>query len=276
MTYDQWRAALDPKVAGTLNLHQVFGASLDHFILLSSLGGILGERGQGNYGAACTFQDAFARHRASLGLPIRAIDIATVEEEGYVAENPDVMERMLAQGYQTQKFRELLAIIDYAITHPVPESPDAAQIICGAHFPRPDSEISPRRLDARFSHTWTTATSQQGGTDETTGARADYSSLLKAAATPEQSADIVSAAVNSKLARLLDAPADNFVAHRSLPSYGLDSLVAVELRNWIAKELRAPLQIFELMSPLSLGELAGMVARRSELVPAAVFREKGE
>lgn len=272
MTHEQWRAALDPKVTGTWNLHQMFGASLDYFILLSSFGGTLGERGQGNYSAACTFQDAFARHRASLGLPIRSIDIATVEGEGYVAENPVVMERMLAEGYQMQKLPELLAIIDYAIKYPIPESPDAAQIICGAHFPRPDSDNA-RRLDARFAHTWTTK-SRQGSAEEAMSSCADYPLLLRAVTTSEQAIDVISIALNSKLARLLDTSPETFVATRSLPSYGLDSLIAVELRNWIAKELRAPVQIFELMSPLSLGELASMVAKRSELVPAAVTREK--
>ncbi|KAJ4287790.1 hypothetical protein N0V90_012494 [Kalmusia sp. IMI 367209] len=274
MTYSQWRAALDPKVTGTWNLHEVFGTSLDHFILLSSIGGTSGERGQGNYGAGCTFQDAFARHRTSIGLPVRSINIATVEGEGYVAENPAVMERMRNEGYQMQALPELLAIIDYAIAHPVPDFADAAQIVCGAHFPRPDRESGARRLDARFSHTWTTT--QQASASTATDARTDYSSLLKAARSSAQAAEVANAALNSKLARLLDASTDDFVSHRSLPSYGLDSLIAVELRNWIAKELRAPLQTFELMSPMSLAELAGVVARRSELVSAKVFREEGE
>lgn len=69
MKYEQWRAAMDPKVSGTWNIHEVFGASLDFFVLFSSSGGIIGSFGQGNYCAGNTFQDAFARYLAGLGLP---------------------------------------------------------------------------------------------------------------------------------------------------------------------------------------------------------------
>lgn len=69
MTYNQWRAAVDPKVTGTWNLHEVFGDALDFFILFSSSGGIIGSFSQGNYCAGNTFQDALARYRAGMGLP---------------------------------------------------------------------------------------------------------------------------------------------------------------------------------------------------------------
>jgi NADP-dependent 3-hydroxy acid dehydrogenase YdfG len=69
MSYEQWRTAMDPKVHGTWNLHEVFADSLDFFVLLSSSGGIIGSFSQGNYCAGNTFQDAFARYLSGLGLP---------------------------------------------------------------------------------------------------------------------------------------------------------------------------------------------------------------
>ncbi len=68
MEYEQWRAAIDPKVRGTLNVHEVFGDSLDFFVLLSSSAGIIGSFSQGNYCAGSTFEDAFASYRSGLGL----------------------------------------------------------------------------------------------------------------------------------------------------------------------------------------------------------------
>ncbi len=78
MEYEQWRAAIDPKVQGTWNIHEVFGKSLDFFVLLSSIGGIIGSFSQGNYCAGNTFQDAFARYRAELGLPGNHTQISIV------------------------------------------------------------------------------------------------------------------------------------------------------------------------------------------------------
>ncbi|KAL8722724.1 MAG: hypothetical protein Q9225_000836 [Loekoesia sp. 1 TL-2023] len=50
MTADKFRIPLLTKVKGTRHLHQVFSTdSLDYFLMLSSLSGIIGSRGQGNY-----------------------------------------------------------------------------------------------------------------------------------------------------------------------------------------------------------------------------------
>ncbi|PYI09611.1 KR-domain-containing protein [Aspergillus sclerotiicarbonarius CBS 121057] len=63
MSREEWQAVLDPKVTETWNLHHQLPARMDLFVILSSLGGMIGSRGQSQYKAAATFQDAFARHR---------------------------------------------------------------------------------------------------------------------------------------------------------------------------------------------------------------------
>lgn len=53
-----------PKVAGALTLHKLFPpASLDFFVLFSSIGQLVGTSGQAPYGAANAFLDALATHR---------------------------------------------------------------------------------------------------------------------------------------------------------------------------------------------------------------------
>ena len=51
MTVDDFKAAVRPKVQATKNLHDLLPKNLDFFICLSSVGGIVGSRGQGNYNA---------------------------------------------------------------------------------------------------------------------------------------------------------------------------------------------------------------------------------
>ncbi len=70
MTIEDWNAAVDPKVKGTWNLHHESvsaAADLDFFVLFSSISGIIGQPGQGNYASANTFLDAFAQYRMTLG-----------------------------------------------------------------------------------------------------------------------------------------------------------------------------------------------------------------
>jgi len=48
--------------------------------------------------------------------------------------------------------------------------------------------------------------------------------------------------------------------------YGLDSLVSIEIRNWITREFGAALQILDLLSSGSFVALADIVLRKTELV----------
>ena len=64
MTGEDWQLPLQIKMHGTRNLDEGFrSSSLDFFVMLSSLSGVIGTRGQANYAAGNTYQDEFAQAR---------------------------------------------------------------------------------------------------------------------------------------------------------------------------------------------------------------------
>ena len=69
-------------------------------------------------------------------------------------------------------------------------------------------------------------------------------------------------------------PIDEIDVHRPVSSYGVDSLVAAEMRTWCFKDLKADVSVFELLSGNSITMLADQIASRSILVPLGVEREK--
>ncbi|GES58866.1 KR-domain-containing protein [Aspergillus terreus] len=76
MTFDEWQTCVQPKVQGTWNLHHAtLSADLDFFLLFSSICGITGQWGQGNYNAANSFLDAFVNYRHGQNLPASVVDI---------------------------------------------------------------------------------------------------------------------------------------------------------------------------------------------------------
>lgn len=56
----------------------------------------------------------------------------------------------------------------------------------------------------------------------------------------------------------------------------VDSLVAVEIRNWFFRELKSEVALFDLLAPLALNTLSLKVASKSKLVSADALKADGE
>ena len=67
--------------------------------------------------------------------------------------------------------------------------------------------------------------------------------------------DAVVAALVQRLARLMMSEED-IDAHKPVNAYGVDSLVAVEVRNWITREMAVEVSVFEVMASVPLRQLA--------------------
>lgn len=86
MTPQRCATVFTPKVAGAWNLHQLSRRmALDFFVMFSSVAGILGSLGLGNYAAANTFLDALADLRREEKLPATCVAYGVWEGDGMVA-----------------------------------------------------------------------------------------------------------------------------------------------------------------------------------------------
>jgi hypothetical protein len=78
------------KLQETWNLHSASLTQeelLDFFTMLSSISGVVGNKGQANYSAANTFLDAFATYRQQvLHLHANSVDLGMIEDVGYIVE----------------------------------------------------------------------------------------------------------------------------------------------------------------------------------------------
>jgi acyl transferase domain-containing protein/acyl carrier protein len=83
----RFAAVLGPKVAGAWNLHAMTrGLGLDCFVMFSSAAAILGTPGQATYASGNAFLDALAHHRRAAGLPALVIDWGRWGEVGLAAD----------------------------------------------------------------------------------------------------------------------------------------------------------------------------------------------
>lgn len=275
MTFDQWRRAVEPKVMGAVNLGEYLPRDLSFFILLSSLTGVIGHSSQANYAAGNTFQDAFARHRVASGRPTVSIDLSAVVGAGVVAEDEAARRRVEALGTVSVQVDAVVDVIIDTMTRG-PVTADDAQVILnleswsklgpGAHVRR-DRRFGTLRLGLPRAE----GSAADGGLDPQASspsvmlahalARAKAKGKGKAKETEDEEA--VAQALGARLAGIFNVEADGLDLGLPLAAHGVDSLVAVELRNWLAAVAKVKVSIFETLQAASMHEIANLVLARA-------------
>lgn len=79
-----------------------------------------------------------------------------------------------------------------------------------------------------------------------------------------------------RVAKVIVTPVTDIDVSKPVYTYGVDSLVAVELRNWLALELRSDVSIFDLTSSAPITDVCRKIALRSQLVPAALKEDASD
>lgn len=262
MTIDNYNAAILPKVQGTWNLHTQLNDELDFFIMLSSIAGVIGNASQSNYTAGSAFQDALARHRVAKGLPGVALDIGAVKDVGYVASNQSVYNHLERIRYRLLGEDEVLLAIESAILSP------SAQIVVGINTAAgSEKQNTVLSRDARFDALRNMrSTSTSGSLSEPDVGVGGLAGQLASASTLEEASSFIMQVLVKKLVEIFMIPIDEIVASKSMTDFGVDSLVAVELRNMLALQAGAEISIFELLQSPSLAALSYTVASRSSYV----------
>lgn len=269
MTLEEYRAVIDPKIRGSLNLHHAFdNADLDFFIMLSSGAAIMGNMGQAHYTAGGTFQDALASHRVAKGLSGASIDVGAVRSVGFVAESTATADFLRSLGHMFLTEADVLRTIEYAIANPY-----CGQLILGLNTgPGPQWTNTCMGRDMRFAPL---RYREMGAQQRRLGPRGvnearDISCMIAYAETFEAATSYIVQGIREKLMdifTLSEAEVDN---SKSLAYHGVDSLVAVEIRNLLAMRAGAELSIFDVLQSPSLHSLAVLVASKSSSLPKSL------
>ncbi|KAI9662567.1 MAG: putative secondary metabolism biosynthetic enzyme [Bathelium mastoideum] len=277
MSIQDYQTAVVPKVRGSWNVHDLLPKDLDFFILLSSASGVVGNFGQSNYCVGNTYQDALARHRVAQGLKAASVDLGMILSVGFAAENQDTMAHLRQAGFNAMREGEFLAMLN-ALCNPnlPPPNPISSQIAIGIEAPEAmrikGIDEPPWMQDPLFKQLFQIRTGTGSGSDANKDAK-KYGVMLSTCTTDEEATNVVTDAIVQKLCKALSTTAREIDIKKPLHAYGVDSLVAVELRTWFAKEIAAEVAVFDIMGGSSLQQLATLAARRSSLVQIASKEE---
>ncbi|KAF1967771.1 KR-domain-containing protein [Bimuria novae-zelandiae CBS 107.79] len=239
MTYQKWVEATRGKVKGSWNFHKHL-PNFDFFVILSSFATIFGNRGQTNYSAAGAYEDALAYHRRVRGYRATTLDLSIMRDIGVLAETG--FTDSLRAWEKPYGIREAWfhALMERAIEGDM-KGTVTPQIVTG--LATGGSAIAtgidvPFYFDnARFSILSRTGIrSVQSST--ATDSAPTYILVSQVASLKEATATITEALVK-QVAKMLQIPTSEIGSSRFLHSYGIESLVVIEILNWALKEVQA-------------------------------------
>ncbi|MFJ4923842.1 SDR family NAD(P)-dependent oxidoreductase [Streptomyces sp. NPDC088725] len=232
LTPERLEKVLRPKLHAAQALHELtLDHDLTHFVLFSSVAGVVGNAGQANYAAANAALDALAERRTRSGLPAVSLAWGLWEQASGMTGHLGAAgkARLASGGALPMTDTEGLALLDAAlgtgIAAVVPAKLDTVRLTA----PVPPLLRSLVRTSARRPAVSSAVTG--------TGLADRLAALPEA----DRRAEVLTL-VREESARALGLAAPDAVEpDRPLREHGLDSLLAVELRNRISTRVGAKL-----------------------------------
>ncbi|NMO18055.1 SDR family NAD(P)-dependent oxidoreductase [Pyxidicoccus fallax] len=264
---ERFREVMAPKVLGALHLHELTReAPLSFFVMYSSVAGLLGSPGQGNYAAANTFLDALAHHRRAEGLPALSIDWGAFSEVGLAAAQDNRGARLEARGMRNLTPDEGLAAL--------------ARLL---ESNRAQSGVAPLNLRQWVAFNVAAATSPRlsrllaAQRTQDTGAAGDSELLTRlASAEPAARAAILQDVIRKEVSQVLHIAEDRLDVEAPLTTLGMDSLMGLELRNRLEAALRITLPVAQLWKYPTVIALSRHLAADKRETPAPVTPPRPE
>ncbi|WP_433125698.1 SDR family NAD(P)-dependent oxidoreductase [Micromonospora sp. CA-240977] len=267
MATDRFHSVLPAKVRGSWNLHLATTEDpLDLFVTFSSFAAVTGSVGQANYVVANAFLDGLARWRQARGLPALSIGWGPWRERGLAA-RADVLTSLADRGVgaldDADALRALDALLGAADAPTVAvASVDWSRFVGATGHPGRDTLLAELAPAASA-----TPTGQEPlGPGTAAVVRQQLAQL--AVEQPGAARDAVLAALLDLVAELVGMSerdrADlrpTFPATR-LNSLGLDSLMAVRLRNRLRADFATDVPPRLLLGGGSVAEVAGLICRQ--------------
>ncbi|CAH1788029.1 unnamed protein product [Owenia fusiformis] len=231
LTNDQIRRTLNSKVDGARNLHELTqNKTLDHFVMFSSICTVIGNMEQGSYCAANAYLDKLAEHRRSVGLPSLSVQFGAIRGAGFLERNSKVTSIMETRGLLSLHINECITFLEKAMRCP---TTPAAIGFSNLDWNLVQGMSHPRHMQFRHLQ------------------KVQNQGKLKCQSSREE----LQEKLLTKLSEILCTPVETIDINKPMTDYGIDSLMAVEMVQWINKELGLNMSQLDILGGISTGLL---------------------
>ena len=275
LSCEEWEQGIKAKVQGSWNLHNGLQtkheAALDFFLMLSSVSGTVGSATESNYCAANCFMDHFARFRRSHGRPATSLGLGVVTEVGYLSEHPEMEAAYVRRGMQSITEDEMLQLVDLALSRPdgdggaVYDEGMKAHILTGLELGEAKAQTRERGLsglgdlilkDPRASllaaaYLREIGPGAQGlasGTPSSSTGSPLARELREAMTQGVSLEEGIRGMLAVQFCRIVMLPEDQLDVREPLASFGLDSMLAAELRGFVFQTFKVDLPFMMILA----------------------------
>ncbi|ROW06904.1 hypothetical protein VMCG_04176 [Cytospora schulzeri] len=280
MDIDAWNAATRPKIQGTWNLHNLLPRDMDFFVLFSSVGGTFGYYGQSNYASANTFLDSFVQYRQSAGLAASVMDIGPVDDVGYVSRTATTRETLLQTLETLLTEQDFLDSLQLTIARSSPQYAPRESNSALAGYQNPSHIVQALEsripiMDPKNGSMWKRdprmsiyrniqKTSEVEGGKVAEHLKQFLSSMMSDPSKlgDKASADTIARELGNCVSNFLMKGDEEIELTSTLSAVGVDSLVAIEVRNWWRQNLGIEVSVLELMSGGTIAQLGELATKR--------------
>lgn len=247
--WSRFERVFAPKIDGAWNLHEeTLGDPLDYFVAFSSIATVLGSPGQSNYAAANAYLDSLTDLRRSLGLPSTSINWGAWDEAGQAAA-ATVEAALSKRGVAGMSGQGALDQLEQVLRRDQRRAVVAAidwPTLLAQYEDRP----RPKLLEA-FAGQETSVDVKHSAA----GPSKVRETILSAA--PEERRGRVTSYLSGIVAEVMGLSASETPSEdQELASLGLDSLMAIQVKNRVEIELGFAVPMAEILDGITIGGLA--------------------
>lgn len=258
-TFDSFDRTLKAKVDGSRNLDRLFSNThLDFFVLFGSIGSVIGIPGQANYHAANLYMESLVTNRRNRGLAASVMDIGIVTDVGLVQrEGEAVLTKVRRQHVEPVSEATLHHLFGEAILASPVGSGSEPKIIVGpkAIFRTLDEDKRPVWYsDPRLSHFLINDVLETAETKEPASSLLAH---LQQASSEDSMLELLLDPFQSKLETFLGMDKGTIAATGmgSLLEMGVDSGIALQVSNWLSKEVQATIPVMKILTTPNITQL---------------------
>ncbi|KAJ4355912.1 uncharacterized protein N0V89_003937 [Didymosphaeria variabile] len=267
MTLEDFNSPLAPKLKGTLNLQKAFASpELGFFIMLSSAANIVGTRGQANYNAGNAVQDALAQAQSLTSNKTHYLSFSPSMVEGTGAvQNTEIRKVLQRSGLDVVNEVDIDAIFEYILSATARKD-RLAHITAGidANSIAQATTVNGTIRSPFFTHVQVAEASGTAAVQPSVPSQEKKIDAFNiTSASPEEALAYTTAAVAKKLSALAYVDSETMDLEKPIADFGLDSLIAIELRNWIRRDFKASLQSLEILNEQGVKALAKKILSRA-------------